>query len=185
MSCTFSNLTRLHAVKRDNHTFLCLHTNSEQLNVRLLLLLLLLLQHYNPGWVLAFSTSLFHSFLFILNSFQFFTLSTSISLRISILGSSCWAFSKWYKRTSYTKKLVISYLMQFLKCQRYDLDNQEVEVRLQTRREMFLFSKPSKVPVLPPIQWTAVVKGPRSESDRSPSSGAKVKNKWSYNSTLT
>ena len=47
------------------------------------LLLLLLLQHYNPGWVLAYSTSLFNSFLFLLSSFQFFfTLSTSTSLRI-------------------------------------------------------------------------------------------------------
>jgi hypothetical protein len=31
---------------------------------------------------LAFSTSLFHSFLFLVNSFQFFTWSTSISSRI-------------------------------------------------------------------------------------------------------
>jgi hypothetical protein len=31
-------------------------------------LLLLLLQHYNPGWVLAFSTSLFDSFLFLVNT---------------------------------------------------------------------------------------------------------------------
>ena len=62
--------------------------------LRILLLLLLLLE---PGRVLAFSTSLFHFFLFLVNSFQFFTLSTSISLRIpSILGSSYWSFSKWF-----------------------------------------------------------------------------------------
>jgi hypothetical protein len=31
--------------------------------------LLLLLQHYNPVWVSAFSSSLFHSFIFPVNSF--------------------------------------------------------------------------------------------------------------------
>jgi hypothetical protein len=47
-----------------------------------LLLPLLILQHYNPRWVLAFSATFFHSFLFLVNSFQFFKLSTSRSLRI-------------------------------------------------------------------------------------------------------
>ena len=66
----------------------------------ILLLLLLLLHHYNPGWVLAFSTSLFHSFLFLVNSFQFFTLSTCISLRIPsihlFLGLSAGLFRLHY-----------------------------------------------------------------------------------------
>jgi hypothetical protein len=56
--------------------------NKDTTQVQSLLFLLLLLQHYNLGWVLAFSKRLFHSFLFPINSFQFFTLSTCKSLRI-------------------------------------------------------------------------------------------------------
>ena len=84
------------------------------------LLLLLLLQHYNPGWVLAFSTRLFHSFPFPINSFHFFTLSTCISLRIPsihlFLGLNAGLFPngfqlvRWRRRHYRTQKVTTSWL---------------------------------------------------------------------------
>jgi hypothetical protein len=58
-------------------SYIKLPTIQRELGISLHILLLLLLPHYNPGWVLPFSTSLFHSFLFPVNSFQFFTLRSS------------------------------------------------------------------------------------------------------------
>ena len=73
--------------------------------------LLLVLQHYNPMWVLAFSTSLFPSFLFLVKSFQFFTLITSISLRIPLIHlflglpagrlPNCFQFIIYYRSVKY------------------------------------------------------------------------------------